>query len=105
MARRISAGDLCVEVGGIGLVDLVGRPHGVLSEHGNQGVMATSAAVPHTRIRASQSFPRGPAERPTLDKGGTLRARHNPQDALPLDRDTVLNPHRRRPVRTDRRRR
>jgi hypothetical protein len=54
--------------------------------------MATPVAVPHTRIRARQSFARGPPERPTLDQGGTLRARHDPQEAFPFHSDTVVNP-------------
>ena len=69
----------------------VGRPHGVLSEHGNEGVMATPVAVPRTRIRARQSFPRGAPQRPTLDEGRTLRARLNPKGAFPFHGGTVVN--------------
>ena len=83
----------------------VGRPHGVLGEHGSQGVMTALVGVPVARILARQSRPSRPSDRPTLLEGQMVRARgHTHEASLSADLGVDLT-HDRRPRRANRRHR
>ena len=61
----------------------VGRPIGVLREHGSQGVMTAPASVPITRILPRQPRPSRPSARPALVHGEMVLARRATHGRLP----------------------
>ena len=71
----------------------VGRPHGVLGEHGSQGVMATPVGAPITRILARQSRPSRPPDRPALVEGPLARVRHERRRARTCARAALVGPY------------